>query len=316
MGEDGDYRMQVRAGLLGAAVGDALGVPVEFTTRSMRREDPVEGMRGFGTWDQEPGTWSDDTSIMMCQAESLVQGYDPTDFAIRFVKWVDESYWAPRGERFDIGNTTMRAADRFKDGSPALDAGPDGDRYLGNGSLMRILPMVYFSREMDIEETYRKCHEMSRVTHGHPACQMACAMYVDIGRSLLAGSPLTVAIDVMRTNVVSMYSDDPYASEMERFSRVLDGSLGFLSEDTIHSSGYVIHALEASLWCLLTSVSYAETVLKAVNMGDDTDTTACIAGGLAGILYGIEEIPEEWLEVLARREDIERLADELADVTQ
>jgi ADP-ribosyl-[dinitrogen reductase] hydrolase len=314
----------IRAVLLGLAVGDALGVPVEFIGREARRRDPVTGLRGYGTHGQPPGTWSDDSSLTFCLAETLARpgGYDPADAAQRFVNWQDEGYWTAHGKVFDIGIATAEALQRIRRGVAPLQAGGKDEYSNGNGSLMRILPLVFAIKDMPVAERFRAVREVSSITHAHIRSLMACFIYVEMARQLLSGLAIEKAYEQMQRVVRAFFQVEGIGSELEirQFHRILEDPYGdylikpliAYSEDEIKSSGYVVHTLEAALWCLLTHDTYAATVLAAVNLGDDTDTTGAVAGGLAGLAYGEAGIPAEWLAGLARRADIEDLAQRLA----
>ncbi|MBV6624637.1 MAG: ADP-ribosylglycohydrolase family protein [Rivularia sp. (in: Bacteria)] len=297
------------SGLLGLCVGDALGVPVEFTSRTQRIESPVISMLGYGTWDVPAGTWSDDSSLTFCLAKCLCKGFSLDDIANSFYRWYHEGYWTASGEVFDIGNTTFLAIADFQRGVPPLQAGGKSENSNGNGSLMRILPMAYCYKKLAFSELISRTHQVSCITHAHLRSQMACGIYVSIAMYLLAGDKPQQAYEKGLSKIQTIYSSSEYAGEMTHFNRVFSGEIAELSLDDIQSGGYVIHTLEASLWCLLNSSSYSEAVLKAVNLGGDTDTTAAVTGGLAGIYYGVDSIPKEWIEQIARKQDIINLAE-------
>ncbi|MCC3160337.1 ADP-ribosylglycohydrolase family protein [Hymenobacter sp. 15J16-1T3B] len=311
----------IRAALLGLAVGDALGVPVEFESRARRKADPVVSMRAYGTHNQPAGTWSDDASLTFCLAESLTKGYDLGDLSRRFINWYEHAYWTPHGRVFDIGVATAEAIRRLERGTPPLHAGGSDEYSNGNGSLMRILPLVFYTRNLPVAERLQQTREVSSPTHAHPRSVLACFIYLEVARQLLLGADRQVAFDEARHIVVAAIANEPaLLAEQHRFHRILQQPHGEYEilplaqyrEDEISGSGYVLHTLEAALWGLLRYDTYAETVLAAVNLGDDTDTTGAVAGGLAGLYYGEQAIPPEWLQVLARRADIEDLAARLA----
>ena len=307
-----------RAALLGLAVGDALGVPVEFQPRAARRQDPVTGMRAFGTHHQPAGTWSDDSSLTFCLAESLAEGYDLKDIAERLVQWYDKAYWTAHGRVFDVGISTAEALRRVQKGRNPKQSGGTDEHSNGNGSLMRILPLVFYSNTLPIEERFELTKDTSSITHAHIRSVLACFIYLEFARQLIQGVEKREAYLATQRIVNDFRKNQSIAPEAEwlRFHRVLGltrepyepEQLLSAQEDQISSSGYVVHTLEAALWCLLKHDSYAATVLAAVNLGDDTDTTGAVAGGLAGLAYGEAGIPAEWLAVLARRADIENLA--------
>ena len=302
---------KILSGLLGVCVGDALGVPVEFTSREERIKDPVKTMRGYGTYQKPTGTWSDDSSLTFCLADSLCQGFDLQAIAQSFCRWYDEAYWTPYGEVFDIGGTTCDAIENLKRGVSPVGAGGTDEWSNGNGSLMRILPLAYYHKTFDFPELIQRVHDCSRITHGHPRSQMACGIYISIAVGLLEQLELRSAYLQGIKNVKDIYSQKPFAIEMYRFERIFSGEIDKLEMRDIQSGGYVIHTLEAALWCLLTTTSYAEAVLKAINLGGDTDTTGAVTGGLAGIYYGADNIPSEWIDKLARKDDIVKLANRL-----
>jgi ADP-ribosyl-[dinitrogen reductase] hydrolase len=303
---------KILSGLMGLCVGDALGVPVEFTSRAERVKSPVTSMLGYGTWNVPAGTWSDDSSLTFCLAECLCHGFSLEAIAHSFWRWYKKGYWTPYGEVFDIGGTTAEAIMRLDEGTPPLEAGGNTERSNGNGSLMRILPMAFCYKNLDFPELILRTHQVSCITHAHLRSQIACGIYISIAVYLLEGADPQTAYRQGIERIHEIYSASEYTSEMGHFARVLGGEINYLPVEAIRSRGYVIDTLEASLWCLLNSSSYAEAVLKAVNLGDDTDTTGAVTGGLAGIYYGLENIPNEWIEQIARKQDIIDLAARLA----
>ncbi|MDB5234204.1 MAG: draG3 [Hymenobacter sp.] len=311
-----------RAALLGLAVGDALGVPVEFQSRAARRQDPVEGMRGYGTHGQPAGTWSDDASLAFCLAESLAAGGDVADAAQRFGRWYEENYWTPHGAVFDVGIATAEALRRLKRGVSPTASGGAGEYDNGNGSLMRILPLAFRAQALPMADRFELVRAYSAITHAHIRAVLGCFIYVEMACQLLSGVDKLVAYHAMQFLVRDFLATNQIASEVEirSYHRILEIPYGDYEpqplaqcpEAGISSSGYVVHTLEAALWCLLKYDTYAATTLAAVNLRQDTDTTGTVAGGLAGLAYGEAAIPAEWLRVLARRTDIEELATRLA----
>lgn len=299
------------SGLMGVCVGDALGVPVEFTSRADRTRAPVRQMQGYGTWNQPPGTWSDDSSLTFCLAESLCQGFDLENIGQRFCRWYAHSEWTAHGAMFDIGNTTYAAIQRLQQGVSPLQSGETGANSNGNGSLMRILPLAYCHSQIDWPTLLQRVHQVSAITHAHLRSQMACGLYISIAICLLQGADRHEAYQQGLQQVAAHYQRPPYRQELPELERVLNGAIATLPVEAIQSGGYVVHTLEAALWCLLNSNSYADAVLQAVNLGDDTDTTAAVTGGLAGIHYGVEQIPAVWIEAIARQADILDLAQRL-----
>lgn len=305
----------VKAGIFGVCVGDALGVPVEFKSRETLKRFPVTDMQEFGSWNQPKGTWSDDSSLTLCLAESLTKGYDLEKIGESFVKWVKYGHWTAHGRLFDIGGTTRHSIARLIKGESARFSGNIFEEDNGNGSLMRILPLAFYLRdEKNIENLYRTVKEVSSITHGHFRSVFACFVYVIFAIELIKGKTKEKAYTHTQKVALDFSENQGFnPKEIQLFDRILKNDMSKYPEEEISSGGYVLHSLEASLWCFLNSESYSEAVLKAVNLGEDTDTTGAITGGLAGIYYGFEAIPEEWIEVLARKEDIEMLCKRLKE---
>jgi ADP-ribosyl-[dinitrogen reductase] hydrolase len=304
---------QIESALFGIAIGDALGVPAEFKSRETLRHNPVKDMIGYGTHNQPPGTWSDDTSLTFCLAEALSDGYDLELIAKNFSKWYYDNYWTPRGYVFDVGISTREAIYRFAGGiKPELSGGVDVDSN-GNGSLMRILPLVFYSINLPVNERYEVAKQVSSITHGHIRSVISCFYYLEFARLILKGKEKFAIYKQLQTEITVFLSQlEINNAELILFERLLKNDIHLLEEKEIFSSGYVLHTLEAAVWCLLTTDNYKATVLKAINLGNDTDTTGAVAGGLAGLLYGTTDIPENWLTQIARKHDIEDLAFRLA----
>jgi len=309
---------KVSDALLGLAVADALGVPVEFKTRKYLQRFPVTTMMGYGTYNQPEGTWSDDSSLTFCLAESLCNQYNITDIAEKFVRWVKKAYWTAHNELFDIGITTRSSIERlhslFLSHQPItpLPEYEAGSREIGNGALMRILPLAFYVEKKPVAERFGIIREVAALTHAHIRSSMACFIYIEFALQILEHNDKAKAYSHLRDNVEGyLIQFGMSKSEITHFARILNANIYEFDENKIESSGYALHALEAALWCIMRYNSYKTTVLAAVNLGSDTDTTAAIAGGIAGIMYGAENIPQTWLEVLARRNDIIQLADEL-----
>jgi ADP-ribosyl-[dinitrogen reductase] hydrolase len=305
----------VQDAFLGFATGDALGVPVEFETREWLQENPVAGMLGGMRYNQHPGTWSDDSSMLFCTAESLCRGYDLEDVALQYSKWKNERFWTPRGRVFDIGIQTNKAIEKI---DRALELGlrvkpiPEkgvNEHENGNGSLMRILPLAFFLKGKPAEKEYRIVQEVSALTHAHTRAVIGCYIYIRFAISLREGKDKYQAYTELREFIPGFCNTTIGTREHEYYSRILDHNIAEFPESTIRSSAYVLHTLEACLWCVMRNDTYRDTVLQAVNLGEDTDTVAGLAGGLAGMIYGKEKIPEEWLRVLARKDDILDLAE-------
>ena len=311
----------LRALMLGLAVGDALGVPVEFSSREALDKHPVTDMQGWGTYPVPEGTWSDDTSMALATLDSLKD--DKIDYnAImeNFVRWAHHDEYTATGRRFDIGGICHHAIESFvaRGHTDALLSGVDGETANGNGSLMRIAPMAYYLSRKGYEEAcaIEIIHNTSALTHAHMRSKIACGIYSFVLWELLR-SPCKGSVLQGLTKARNFYRGQaeltPYEDRlMKRIGRVffLDEkaeNLPMLSREEIRSTGYVVDTLEAAIWCIMTTNDYKSCVLTAVNLGEDTDTVAAIAGSLAAILYGVDAIPAPWLTVLQNREYIENL---------
>jgi ADP-ribosylglycohydrolase len=297
---------QVLGGLFGVCIGDALGVPVEGVSRSRLKANPVKGFGHGGAFREVPtGWWSDDSSLTLCLAESLAVGYlDPVDIGAKFCRWLYEGYWTPGGRAFGIGYTTAHAIERIREGVPPVQAGGRDEYSNGNGSLMRILPLAFYLFGRERSGCLEHVHNVSSITHAHPRSRVACVIYVWYALNLLEGDALADGFERMGGDVPGYYRDEPYLSELSHFKRVLGGGIANLKECEVQTSGYVVDTLEASLWCFLSGSGFTETVLRAVNLGGDTDTTGAVAGGIAGLHYGFSAIPDIWIDHIARQEDI------------
>ncbi len=307
----------IKAALFGVAIGDALGVPVEFSSRATLENNPVRDMLGYGTYEVPAGTWSDDSALTFCLAEALTQGFDLQLIGQNFVRWYTKNYWTARGTVFDIGIATQRAILRLAQGEPPELAGGNEEKDNGNGSLMRILPLVFYVFNKPIHKRYEMIKQVSSITHGHACAVIACFYYLEFAKGLLEGHDKLEVYRNLQRDVPGLLTQLSIPTqEIQKFDRLFSANILDLDTQELQSSGYVVHTLEASIWCLLTTTTYKEAVLRAVNLGGDTDTTAAVTGGLAGLIYGHEGIPEEWLEQLARKEDIEDLSERLARSTR
>ena len=307
----------VKGMLFGLATGDALGVPVEFESRMTLKNDHVENMRAFGSWSQPAGTWSDDTSLTIAAMESISRlgKIDYQDIMENFLHWYERDDFTATGERFDIGNTTRAAILRFSRRIlPPTKCGATDNNTNGNGSLMRILPAtlyLYGTRGKIGDDELKIIHEFSAMTHGHIISQISCGIYSLIAAQILNGKNISESFLISMNNAKNFYGTN---EAFKNFSRLCDENFAALNEDKIYSSGYVVDTLEAALWCLLNTSDYKSLALKAVNLGGDTDTVAAVAGGLAGIFYGAESIPAEWLNILKRRDYLEKICEDFANV--
>ncbi len=288
-----------RGCLLGLAVGDAVGTTVEFHRRGTF--EPVNDMVGGGPFGLAPGQWTDDTSMALCLATSLVERgeFDVRDQMDRYCRWADAGYLSSTGRCFDIGNTVAGALSRYqRDGNPY--AGSTDPNTAGNGCIMRLAPVVmHFFPDIDAVEHF--AGNSSRTTHGAKECIDACRLF---GRIICRALIERSRDDVLLKDAESFTSG-------ERISAIARGSYLKKPEEAIRGSGYVVESLEAALWAFADTETFEGAILKAANLGDDADTTAAVCGQVAGAYYGEGRIPRHWLERLAMRSEITRLADQL-----
>jgi ADP-ribosylglycohydrolase len=299
------HEEKFRAAFCGFIVGDALGVPYEFYSREEMKLSPAYTMTGYGTYEQPIGTWSDDTSMMLCVLENISTGWTLNGLPDLFLKWSDQAYHTAHNEVFDMGNTTRVALERIRMGMDLHQVGCFDEKSAGNGSLMRSLPYAFVD---PIEYAIESMLLEGGLTHRLDICSDASLLYINMIRNLAAGNEKFHALsDVCLLFQTTWKHQGKFGEQQhtDKFSRLFMEEFHKLPEEEIKSTGYVIHTIEAAIWCFLNSGSYTETVLKAVNLGGDTDTIAAIAGGLSGTYYGMNNIPEDWLKLIARREELE-----------
>ena len=307
-------------GIMGVVVGDALGCPVQFESREEVARHPVTGMRGYGTFNLPEGSWTDDSSLTIALLESIrrVGEIDLDDIMGNFMKWLYDGEFTPYGESYDIGRGTMQAINRYKKNRKAKKCGGDEEWNNGNGSLMRIMPACLYCSVMESSGMYSDrdaidaIHSVGGLTHAHIRSNIACGLYFFMAKYILfrEGS-LQERIQEGLTQGFAFY--ESYLADKENlhyYDRLKDlEAFKSLPADKIKSTGYVVDALEAAVWSLITTDSFDQALLKAVNLGDDTDTVGAIAGGLAGLHYGYDSIPEDWLSAIKRREWIEEMCE-------
>jgi len=307
---------KLKAGIVGFVVGDALGVPIEFSDRQYLEKRPLKEMVGYGSHKVPEGTWSDDTSMMLATMDSIVEkdGLDYWDIMYKFSEWTDYAKYTATDVLFDIGISTSRAISNFKKGTDVLSCGGRGFKDNGNGSLMRILPIVYYLNFANLseEEEIMIINNVSSLTHGHEISCLGCKIFSDYVTAIINGADKSEALTFVKNqNYDKYYSSDAILA----YKRILNGKLEELSKNEIRSSGYVVDTLEASLWCTLNSDNYEQSVVTAINLGEDTDTIGAITGSINGIVYGMEQIPDRWLNKLRKKDYlfnlIERFTNEL-----
>ena len=294
---DDDQRTdRARACLLGLAVGDAVGTTAEFRPRGTFAQ--VTDMMGGGPFELEPGEWTDDTSMALCLAESLIErsGFDARDQMERYCRWWREGHFSVRNRCFDIGTTVSAALLKFERfGEPFSGSTSPGTA--GNGSIMRLAPVPIFCAD-DLDRAVSWSRESSRTTHGAMECLDACAVLGALLHYLLIGLSKEVALERLKTLQL----------ESPRVRDVASGSYVGKEDRLIGSTGYVVHTLEAALWSFERTGNFEDAILCAVNLGEDADTTGAVCGQIAGACYGLDGIPGGWLDKLAMRAEIDALA--------
>lgn len=300
-----------RGALIGLAVGDAVGTTLEF--KSPGSFVPITDMVGGGPFRLEAGQWTDDTSMALCLAESLVdkRGFDPADQISRYVRWWREGYLSSTGTCFDIGGTVSSALSRFEASGEPFSGSTD-PHTAGNGSIMRLAPVPLFYASHP-DQAMTMAAESSRTTHGTRTAVDACRYLAALIVGALHGQDKEALLSDHYTPVRGYWVMHPLCPEIDA---IASGSFRDKQPPDIQGSGYVVHSLEAALWAFAKGDSFEEGCLLAVNLGDDADTTGAVYGQLAGAYYGMEGIPDKWCECIALRDKILELSDALFSLAQ
>lgn len=307
-------RLKYIDGLIGFVVGDAMGVPLEFTPREELLKKPVTKMIGNGTYNLPAGTWSDDTSMMIATIDSInaKNGIDLKDIALKFSAFKNHASYTATGEVFDIGNTCRMAIDKFEENreDPTL-CGIDDINANGNGSLMRILPIAYYAIEKKLKEyeILELVRQISSMTHAHEISVMGCYFYVRYVIFLLNGKDKYSAYSMAKCVDYGMFKEET----QKVYSRLIKDDISKVKVNDIKSTGYIVDSLEAAIWVTLKSENYKEAVIGAINLGGDTDTIGALTGALAGIVYGYDFIPEEWKDNIAKKEYLMDIFEEFSE---
>lgn len=297
----------LRGIIYGLAVGDALGVPYEFCTRNEMKKNPCNKMRGYGTYNQPIGSWSDDTSMTLCLLDAI--NYKTKEINEKlvienFINWKDASLFTANNYRFDIGNTTRKAIDNMKRG---IFYANKNDTHNGNGALMRISPLVPLLIDVDdMDKRFLTTKNIVIMTHANEINYVGCHIYIEYMISLW-NNKLDKIQSLSKTieKLVPFYENKPEYNAFCEYHRIINEDLYSLKEYEIKSTGYIIDTLEASLYCFLHTENYKSAVLKAVNLGEDTDTIAAITGSMCGLYYGFSDIPSSWIDKLLNTDLIE-----------
>ena len=307
--------MKVENGIIGFVVGDTMGVPVEFNSREKLLLNPVTEMLEYGTHNMPKGCWSDDTSMTLATMDSIIKckEINTNDMADKFIKWYRNGEYTATGIMFDIGTTTQQALVKYQRGIDiASKCGGEREYDNGNGSLMRMLPIAYYSYLKVLEdiEILKIVKEVSSITHRHPISILGCYIYVRLAIELLKGKELLQAYQEIKKLDYSYFTEDT----IYRYERILNNDIGLYSINDISSNGYIVSTLEAVIWSLINSKSFNETIIKAINLGEDTDTVGACVGGLAGIYYGIENIKQKWKDNILRYDYIINMCKEFEKI--
>jgi len=300
--------------LLGTAIGDALGYPVQFKSRQYLKANPVTDMLPCREFNDIAGVWSDDTSLTLCLAENLKNGIHYDEIAQSMVKWLYDGYMTPIGSAFDEGITTAEAIRNIKSGiKPVIECGLNDYDSNGNGSLMRILPLAFYMIDTPVHNRMRIVKDISSITHGHWISVYSCIILIEMAIELIKGADLlegySQSVKRCQNEIpffIGMFSSNSLMlNDIQRiFGRLLSQDILLLSEDQIKSSGYVVDTLECALWSLLNTDNFHDAVVTAVNLGNDCDTIGAVTGGIAGLYYGIDSIPDKWINTIQGIETI------------
>ncbi len=310
-------------GMMGVVVGDALGMPVQFADRVELKINPVKTMEGYGTYHMPPGTWSDDSSMTLATLDSIRENGEVnySDIMERFVKWTFFGEYTPAGRAFDQGTTCDEAIYNYLRESDYRTCGKTGEWANGNGALMRIMPACLYAykkvlgEEWDVGQALECVHQVSALTHNHLRSKIACGIYYFMVKHIIEGcGSLPERLQNGVDDAVKFYRGDvANHAELEHYTRLFQlDEFAKNEEDTIKSTGYVVDSLEAAVWSLITTDTLEEGLLRAVNLGKDSDTIGAIAGGLATLFYGYDSVPEEWRKQIIKEEEIIALC-ELAE---
>ena len=304
-----------KAGIIGLAIGDAMGVPIEFFRREDLLKNPVTTMLGEQSHFVPKGSWSDDTSLNLALIDSInnKKDIDLYDIGQNFIEWGENGKYTPTGKMFGIGRTTLKAIARLERGDiKPEECGGNTESENGNGSLMRILPIAYYcySKKYEDEDIYNIVKKVSSLTHAHEISIMGCYIYVKFALELLNGNDIKKAYKNIKKLKYQYFSD--YCKKI--YSRVIDTNIAKLDLNDIKSSGYVVDTLEATIWTLLNTKSFNQAIIGSINLGGDSDTIGACTGGLAGIYYGFDNINSTWKSELAKYDYIIEMCNRFNEV--
>jgi ADP-ribosyl-[dinitrogen reductase] hydrolase len=294
---------RVTDGFFGLCVGEALGLPVDCRSRNYLRQNPVLEMEGFGTYNQPPGTWSDAGSLTFCAADALTSGFNRETLAENFILWHDTGYWTPNGEIVGRWNPTVDIIERFR----SRQTNPGGNKKqesAANFSLLWMIPYAYLTFGLSEQKRAQIVQEVVEFVYPDKIGSLGAVIYVEIANRLLQGVPIRESVIGAQEFIAEYFKGD---DRLDHFSMALGGRIISLTEDDVRASNQLTECLTAVIWTILQNNGYRETLLRAVNLGEDTDAIGAAVGGLAGIAYGLKDIPAEWIAQIAKKEEIQEL---------
>lgn len=284
----------------GFLIGDAAGIPIKYEDRRKLLENPVTEMIGYGSYAVPAGSWSDESSMMLATMDSICHsnGIDFNDMMTKYSEWISFAKYTSVGEVFDIGRTTLKAIIRFQEEGQPLGLASENDN--GNGSVVRMLPIAFYAnvKKLGEDDIIDLVCQSSSLTHGHEISKLGCYIYVRYMMFLLAGCDKKKSYELIKKLDYSFFS----MKSRKAYKRILEDDITKYSIEQISSSGYIVNTLETVIWCIFNTNNFRHAILGTINLGGDTDTIGALTGALAGIIYGFNSIPEEWLEVLQKRE--------------
>lgn len=294
--------------IIGHAIGDAMGVPTEFCVREKLLQNPVKEMISSEKVGQPAGAWSDDTSMEIATIESYLEfkDFNYSDIMNKWMLWINEGKYTANGDTFDVGRTCLSAIRNYSNGIEPIKCGLSDEMSNGNGSLMRILPVALYSysKKLSDQEIIKLTNEVSSLTHAHDTSKLGCYIYIRFVIALLQGKTKEEAYSLIQSLDYSMYNEN----SIEKYNRILKDDIKKYNINDISSKGYVVDTLECAFWILMNAKNYKEVVFSSTNIGNDTDTIGAIAGSMAGIIYGVNSIPESWIKKLLKKDYLIDLA--------
>lgn len=290
--------------IMGAIVGDAIGLPFEFKDKSEIKKSDIRKLKTRGYHNLPIGTWSDDSSMILCTIESMLDGYNHRNIGDKFCEWKYNAHWTPYGILFDIGGTTAKAIMNINLRNDYTGLNEEDD--CGNGSLMRIIPLLFYIKD-NRSQRFDIIKEVSSLTHSNMKCIIACSIYLEMCLNILDGHDKTTAYTKMKSTILEYYKE--YDKQLKSFDNILYKDILDINKEELSGSGYVIHTLESALYSFLSTKNFKHAIYNAILLGDDTDTVASITGGISGLYYGYNKIPKKWRKLIVKQKEIFDLLD-------